>query len=328
LSTPEFEFSSGFWNKLSKEHIEKLVENGFDYYQQTIARRAYWAEKFLDAAQLQTLIAECSSFNLKVPIEQVFKQYPYCPPKDSIQYHIMDLLLLKFVIDNGLFDLLRKIVSNTSLVGSPIHIQYDGINITQEDLNTTLEIATLMKRFTDFAEVNHVLEVGAGSGRTAKGLLRIKPGIKYIIVDIPPALFISQENLIREFSDLKAKRFDGGTNSKSLSDVINKFDLIFLMPDQVKFLPEQSVDLFIAIDCLHEMTPKMINRYFEVADHISKNIYFKCWNVQRATTSSRLLGFNDYPVKQNWKRIFHEECGVPNEYFHALYATARPRSSG
>jgi hypothetical protein len=30
-------------------------------------------------------------------------------------------------------------------------------------------------------------------------------------------------------------------------------------------------------------------------------------------------------VKSNWQRLFHDDCKVPNHYFHALYKISSER---
>jgi putative sugar O-methyltransferase len=326
VSGVEIQKQSRIWLHLSWEHILQLAEHGYQNFQQTIAKKAYWGEKYLNAGQLESLMENTDRVNLDISVTEIFKNYRFCKPIDSIQFHITDIVMLQYVLDQNCMDLVLSLTQPCqSLSGNPIFIRYKDRVITQELLNTVLELAFLREHLDDLGQFRTVLEIGAGSGRTAQGLIKIISNVKYAIVDIPPALFISQETLIEQFPGRKAKRFSSKTSSRDLSCWTENYDLIFLTPDQAQLLPPQSIDLAVAIDCLHEMTPDSINSYFDIFDRTSRYFYFKCWNQQIAITSKKRYGRFDYPVKSNWQRLFHDDCKVPNHYFHALYKISSER---
>ena len=98
-----------------------------------------------------------------------------------------------------------------SSFGNLIVFNYKNKSYSFRLLNSVLEIDTLEKNI-NLNKFNSVLEVGAGSGRTCSSLLKLRDNLNYTIVDIPPALFISQSNLINIFKNkkiLKSKNFFG-----------------------------------------------------------------------------------------------------------------------
>ena len=77
-------------------------------------------------------------------------------------------------------------------LGNPIWIPIEGINVSQDLPNTIFEINTFAKHLTFTEKEFNVIELGAGHGRVGQLMLQKYNNMKYTIVDIPPALFISQ----------------------------------------------------------------------------------------------------------------------------------------
>ena len=167
-------------------------------------------------------------------------------------------------------------------------------------------------------QISRIVEIGAGSGRTAFCFLNLRPNLKYVICDIPPALYVSQTYLSQVFPNKKIFKFRPFKNYQEIESDYLAADLVFITPDQLEKLPDKSVDLFIAIDCLQEMKKEMISHYFNEANRLSSRFYFKSTQV---TVS--IDGWNNspdsYPTPHHWNTIFRENCFVPADHFHALY---------
>lgn len=57
-------------------------------------------------------------------------------------------------------------------------------------------------------ELNHVLEIGAGFGRTAQALLKLCDGIEsYTIIDLPEVLTLSREYFKMVFGGVSSANF-------------------------------------------------------------------------------------------------------------------------
>ena len=124
---------------------------------------------------------------------------------------------------------------------------------------------------------NRFLEVGAGSGRTAKIILSINDNSKYVIADLPPAANVSFNNLKASFPNKKITKVFELNNQDDLNIALEKNDILFVFPHQIKFFPKKTFDISIAIDCLHEMEKRVIKDYMVNFEHVSKLLYFKVW---------------------------------------------------
>ena len=145
-----------------------------------------------------------------------------------------------------------------SIINKP-YLEIDNKKIVQDDLNSLLEYEEIEKLLNLLkVKKNKFLEIGAGSGRTAKTILSIKNNIKYVIADIPPAINISYENLKRFFPNKKISFAFEINDKKNLQNELEKNDVLFIFPHQIKLFEEKTFDIVLAIDCLHEMEKKII----------------------------------------------------------------------
>ena len=124
---------------------------------------------------------------------------------------------------------------------------------------------------------NSVLEVGAGSGRTCSSLLKLRDNLNYTIVDIPPALFISQSNLINIFKNKKIFKYRYFNKFSDIEKDFISSDIKFLSPDQLKFIPEKffskEVNLnLLSIDDLKLICEKIKIKNYKIIRH--KFIFF------------------------------------------------------
>ena len=85
---------------------------------------------------------------------------------------------------------------------------------------------------------------------------------------------------------------------------------------------QDSLDLTIAIDCMHEMDKKTINYYFDLIDKISKNFYFSIWENYEVPLSKTLFGkanrlnyhLGDYKIPKKWKNVLTEKLVFPSTF--------------
>ena len=108
-------------------------------------------------------------------------------------------------------------------------------------------------------------------------------------------------------------------NFYEIKDEFEDCNIRFLLPNQINAIPDKYFNLAIAVDCLHEISKPIVEEYFDQIDRLSKNFYFKCQTEQWATFDKNKFDMFNYPVKKNWKKIFHKKCFVPDDYFHGFY---------
>ena len=312
ISQNDFKNSSIYWNALAKQHISYLVNYGIENFKQTIESKHYFGEGNYK------LLKPIVDYEIKINLNEseLNKKYTFVEDKISKKYNKFTLILLNYLISKNFHKYLNKI--NEDDYGNPIYITYDEKKHSFSSLNSIIETDTICKNL-NINKLHNILEIGAGSGRTCASLLKITNDMKYTICDIPPTLYIAQYNLQKTFPGKKIFKFRSFNNFSNIKDEFEKADIKFLTPDQIKYIPNKIFDLSIAIDCLHEMSKKQVENYFDEFDRLSKNIFFKCQNTQWANFENSKYTIDNYPIKKNWKKILHEKCFIPNEYFDAIY---------
>ena len=143
------------------------------------------------------------------------------------------------------------------------YLEIDNIKITHDKINSLFDYDSI-KNIPDFKSFNKVLEFGAGSGRTCEAILSIEKNLKYIICDIAPAIYISYKRLKLAFPDKKISLLIDVNDKTKLEEKIENSDIAFIFPHQLEILNKNSLDLILAIDCMHEMDKSTIQYYFKL----------------------------------------------------------------
>jgi len=108
-----------------------------------------------------------------------------------------------------------------------------------------------------------VLEVGAGSGNLASLIKHYFPAKRIVIVDLPETIQLSVGYLgsvFPEASCVLPNEVDSGD--------LDQCDFLFLTPDQIQFIPDESVALSINMHSFQEMTAEPIATYFELFERV------------------------------------------------------------
>ena len=245
------------------------------------------------------------------------KRHAFFTSKQSVFYNFMTFMLWKYTQQQVDKDILDRI--EEPLIGNPPSVELNGKNISQDLANSLLEFQAISNAVANFQNIQTVLEIGAGYGRTAYVISRLNSNLRYIIVDIPPALYVSQRYLSEIFSDKKIFAFRDFDNFSEVEDEFYNSQIIFLMPSQLKNIPDKTVDLFLAIDCLHEMRPEVIEFYFNTIDRIAKRFYFTCWKTAFIPHENITLEEKNYPIRSRWTRVFWRMREVHTDFFEAFF---------
>lgn len=317
VSNPTLQSSSNFWNGLNKWHIQQITELGFENFKQTVATNYFTWVVSLDNPYSYNLFKLVTNPTIGLIPEEFYRKYSFLTAEESIRYNTITFYFLNYIVNNiGAGSLLDQL--EEPLIGNPPAVTYNGKRVSQDIFNSLLEYIPIAEN-CDLENIHTILEIGAGSGRTAFCFLTLHPNIKYVIADFTPALYISQTYLSMVFPDKKVMKFRPFVNFEEVEDEYNEADIVFIMPDQLAMIPDHSADLFLAIDCLHEMKTEQVVHYFKEADRLSKYFYYKCWQQTEVPWDNVKHTISSYPVKPTWKQLFLEPCVVPSTFFHAIY---------
>jgi putative sugar O-methyltransferase len=319
LSAPAEVMPSKYWIVLNKQNLNQLKTLGFANFKQTLALNYFtWLVGEGDE-QIKFL---CSKLDPAKVTELVVRARTIKPHQilagQSGAYNLLTLLLWEYAKQHdphGLLNMLEE-----PRIGNPPEIIEQNRIISEDLANSFLEYHTITQSI-DPSQLHTIWEVGAGYGRTAFVFLKLLPQIRYVIVDIPPALYVAERYLSTVFPKKRAFLFRPFSNYEEVKTEFEQAEIAFLLPQQTLLLPDKMADLFINISSLHEMRPDQIEYYFGLIDRLTRqHLYIKQWKTSQVHYEGIKVCEADYPFRKHWKRIFQRECAVQTYFFEALYA--------
>jgi len=314
IANQDFKRVSRYWHYLNAQNLSMLANLGADNYRNSVALN-YFTWTTISEEMAGTIIRIAASAG-SPHIANIFKTQPGLDLIASLNHNLLVGALFSALSESGGLAHFEEI--REEITENIPYVTIDNKKVTQDRMNSLMELQTISKVF-NFQPESTIVEIGAGSGRTATCLLSLNPNLKYIIADIPPALFLSSTNLRRLFPERRIAVGFREKNSAALEKLIDENDLIFIFPSQLSLLRPKSVDLFLAIDCLHEMTKKTIDGYFDEIDRLAKRFYMKVWNHTRVPFDLHELDKNDFPIKKHWTVALDQPCIFPASFSEMGY---------
>ena len=228
-------------------------------------------------------------------------------------------MLWEFTIRNDRLKLLDNL--DEPSLGNPVAIEYKKRKVTQDICNSVIEVNTIMKFIHPSPEKKlRVVELGAGHGRVSNVLLNAVRNIQIVIVDIPPALYVSQWYLTNLFPKHRVFKFRDFSSYREVQEDFEESSLAFLSPAQVEYLPDRMFDLFINISSLQEMTPAQIDNWFGQIDRLCKGwFYTKQYVESKNGFDDIIIRQEDYPVRAHWQTLLNRKSPIFPKLFEAIY---------
>lgn len=279
---------SKYWMVLNQKNINQLKEQGYVNFKRTIAQNYFtWIIKsrFWKDDQIKYLFfhlpINLTMRNIIRAVCAIFlrKSFKFLNLQRSLIYNFLVYRLWDFASRNDPEHILDKF--KEPYEGNPPSIFLKKQLISQDLANAAIEYHSIMSNISK-KEINSIMELGAGYGRTAYVFLKQFPEIKYFIVDIPPALYIAKKYLSNQFRKRKIFKYRNFLDYTKIKKEIGESNIIFLMPNQLELLPSKMVDLFINISSFQEMRFDQIQFYFNCIDRlVKKYLYIKQWKVSK-----------------------------------------------
>jgi putative sugar O-methyltransferase len=312
---------SKFWEFYNDKNIKQLEIEGIDNIKQTVATNYFtWLIGIKDQ-QFRYLLRDTNImswpsilFGSPAHVSRIHLSWV-----QRIQLAIFTRMLWRNVERIDVEGLLNFIIEPRQ--GNPFEIFLNGKLISQDLANSVLEYYSIREHFkADKTERITFCELGAGYGRNAHVFLSVFPRGKYIVIDIPPALYVSQEYLSSVFPNRKIFTFRCFDRFEEIEQEFHDADIIFLLPHQATMLPVKCIDLFINISSLHEMQLHQIKEYFKLIEKLTKGYFYsKQWIVSENPIDEIIIMKNDYPVPKNWQELYSRRTKVQEHYFEAMY---------
>ena len=323
LNSESYSWSAKHWRNNIINHLH-LITNKKNENPNWIISKEYFYFDHFDDSIIDGLCREVKDKKINLDIN-LYKKHNNLSLTESLHYNLVLLLLYEAVKSRDVFNYLEKLVELelNSEIKKPSLVINDK-KIVQDDLNSLLEFEQIEKLLKNIQKrKNIILEIGAGSGRTAKTVISILGNVKYVIADIPPAINLCINNLKKYFPNKNFATAFKLENQKDLNIALENNDILFIFPHQIKLFANKTFDIVLAIDCLHEMEKKIIEIYMSIFEQISTLLYFKVWEYSGLNYSfyerHSVHRKSDYSIKNNWKELLNQRCLYPSKYFELGY---------
>ena len=311
---------SRYWQEINRRNIAELRARGIDDIKRTVAQHYFtWVVGWVHE-QFRYLVLHTRPGDWPAILRGALRKEAGAdlPRAAEIQLKLFTRMLWRFAERRDELGLLRD---GEPPLGNPFPIHLDGKLISQDLANAVLELDSIREQFRAAPDAPvRICELGAGYGRNASVFLRAYPRCRYVIVDIPPALFVAQEYLRRLFPERRV------FTARCFEDIalheaeIASADIAFLLPHQAARLAAGSFDLFLNISSLHEMTREQIAAYFALIDRLTRGCFYsKQWLVSRNPHDGIVVRLEDYPVPARWKTLYVRRAKVQRSFFEAMY---------
>ncbi len=319
---------SVFWSKICRFHELLLEKYGVEYCKRTVCH--YYGTYFLyqwNDPQTKALIKDALAHFSFQPLWNDFVSpsdvgyhehlyFPYYPIADSRSSFIHKLAvgsLWEFALRNDATGWLDRLEEKG--VGNPIEIYRKGKRISQDLARSVLERNLMMEHggWSDSDPIT-VMELGAGHGRLAEMMGRTTR-CRYLIFDIPPALFVSQWYIQQMFPEEKIFTFRSFESYESICEELEQCRFAFFTPNQMEMLPDRSADLCININSLMEMKNEQIKNYIHQIDRLTKKLFYSQQYFDWTNTDDNIRMTKDkFIVGENWKVVYEGKSPF-QEYF-------------
>jgi putative sugar O-methyltransferase len=333
-SSPEVFRPSAFWNDWSAVNLSQLATRGFAQFKRTVNQNYFnWVFDSWRHPLLHTLLRHW----VRHPDPQVFAARLEDRGWVEVGQNRVDVFSKRWqraryaLFVSLLWEWTRKHRDHRHFLdaleeptlGHPISVLHRGRSISQ-DLCTSVDEVTAIMDGMDRPLVagDRIIEVGAGYGRVGWTLLKVVPGVSYVVCDIPPALALAERYLTSLFPDLRAFRFRRFDDVDAAAAELFEADIAFVTPNQLGQLPPLEPKVFVNISSFGEMRPEQIVEYFRlVGYHASSFLYTKQWRKSVNPADGIVVRQEDYPVGASWRRVFERTHALHTEFFEAMYDT-------
>ncbi len=318
INSKSYKTVSNYWHIRNIQSFEWIAKFGIDNYGSTIAPYYFTFARMHHDEWFDVLIENLKDESFNIESDQLFKKQKNFSLNDSIGYNYLCYLLYYSLKKNDYYKHLKTLNDNTYLGFDDPFISIDNINVSTDKIVSLFDCEKIFRTFKD-TKLDNILEIGAGSGRTSEAIISMKKNSKYIICDIPPAIYISYKRLKIAFPDKKISLLLDIDQQDELENKIKESDISFIFPDHLKFLKKDFINLTIAIDCMHEMDKSTIKYYLGNINRFSENFYFSVWEKTKVPFSKNIfkqenildVSDNDYNIPDVWKILLKENLIFP-----------------
>jgi putative sugar O-methyltransferase len=211
------------------------------------------------------------------------------------------------------------------LLGKGDHVVNQGRRLSLDLLQSIDELYRLRETL-DFKKDDPVVfcELGGGYGRLAEVVLTAMPNATYLIFDLPEPLVLAQYYLSTLHPERKTAFYPESAECTSSREKLSAYRLVFGLPQQLRELPKNYVDVFINIYSFMEMSAPQVNGYFDIIERLEVGALYIKQHKYEINLLDKVVHTNEnYPVRPSWRRIYHGTSTLFVDMFEAVYRINR-----
>lgn len=307
---------SRYWQRLNRDHLASLASpEGFAHFKRTLNESYFQFGLYAFPRALLTIVGRWMTHHDVRALTARFERptrarfAPLLAPATALFAEAVATLRG----GDSLWDL------EEPAVGDPMVVRWGRRRTTQDICHSVEEYLAMRNALAD-RRLARVGELGAGYGRVAWTWLHLDRSTQYYVIDIPPALYVSQRYLGEVLPDVPTFRFRPFASYGEVAAEISAARLVFLMPHQLELLPDRHLDLMLTISTLHEMRHEQIVNYLRLVDaKCASAFYLKQWRSWRNPVDGIEVARGDYVMPSGWTIVFDRKPLLPREFFEALY---------
>jgi putative sugar O-methyltransferase len=323
--------ASKFWTFFNDINSKQLSDHGLENFKRSVSQNYFnWIPLNTRDNQFRNVARYWSESPLldvlgvvlegDAHITDVFGNDLLAAPEARDVYRVFVGFLWHYtrsVCRNGLTDAL----SEPSL-GNPLRCTLAGRPISQDLANSIRERTVALSPLETALAAGHtisVVEIGAGYGRLGYVLLSTAP-CRYTVIDIPPALGLSQWYLTTLFPQKRAFRFRPWDRFSAVQTELESADIRFLTPDQFALCPPGYFDVGVTISTLPEMTRDQFDFYLSrLSSLVSKVVYTKQWIDHHNANDGITIRRSDFALPPPWRLSVDRVDAVQDAFFERLW---------
>jgi putative sugar O-methyltransferase len=324
---PELFQPSAFWEHYNALNVRQLEQHGFQDFKRTLGRNYF---TFLPPRSLRDahFLAVMRPL-LTRPVPQVLtaKLDVSSHPGDEasgrrLRMHALYVAALWELVRRrdsiGLLERLRE-----PEAGNPLLVRHRGRLITEDLCNSALEALAIVEGLGgEPPGPGGILEIGGGYGRLSWALLEAFPGLRCVMVDVPPALAVAERYMAELYPERRIFRFRHFDDGDEVAEELAQAELAFLTPNQLDLIPPLGVAGVVNVSSFHEMRRDQIDYYIReaVPRHAPDGfLYMKQWRRSENHRDGIVVRQEDYPVPDAWERVYERTHPVQVDFFEGFY---------
>ena len=173
--------------------------------------------------------------------------------------------------------------------------------------------SNILRNFATPEKVVKILEIGGGSGNLASIFHHDWHTKQIFLIDLPESIVIAATFLASIFPQAKIDL----PNEILQSGISEDADFVFLTPNQIELVPENSIDLVINCHSFQEMTHSQIAAYFILVNKVVKDqgLFFCANRIEKFPFGADIFlsnqlapanRFSEYPWNIEYEDLVYE----------------------